>query len=380
MPERCRRTPMKAAVVRERSGPFVIEELRDPEPRRGEILVEVAACGVCHTDLHIHDGSVPFPFPCVLGHEVSGTVAAVGEGVERLSPGERVAGAFIMPCGSCEQCRNGREELCEPFFSQNRLKGTLYDGKTRLFDSTGEPIWMYSMGGLSELAVMPALAATPIPRELPTAGSAIFGCALLTAFGAVHHVGGLQAGETVVVLGAGGVGASIVQLARARGAGRIIAVDLTSEKLDAARCAGASAVVDASEADAVGAVRELTDGRGADLVFEAIGHPVTFRQATEMAADGGRVVAVGIAPAGIAGEVEITRLVRRKLQLLGSFGGRPRVDLGELMGMAAEGSLLLDSVISRRFPLEQADDAYRMLARGEIVGRAIIEMGRNIDG
>lgn len=366
---------MKAAVVRERSGPFVIEELRRPEPGPGEIMVEVAACGVCHTDLHIHDGSVPFPFPCVLGHEVSGTVAAVGEGVDSLSPGQRVAGAFIMPCGACAQCRQGREELCEPFFAHNRLNGTLYDGKTRLFDAAGDPVWMYSMGGLSEFAVMPALAAAPIPDGLPTAESTIFGCALLTAFGAAHHVGAVEAGESVTVLGAGGVGVSIVQVARALGAASVIAVDLAADKLEAALEAGASAVVNAAEQDAVERVRELTEGRGSEVVFEAIGHPTTFRQATEMAADGGRVVAVGIAPVGVAGEVEITRLVRRKLQLLGSFGGRPRIDLPELMRMAVNGSLALDSVISRRFPLEQAGEAYRMLAEGEIVGRAIVEMG-----
>jgi succinate semialdehyde reductase (NADPH) len=365
---------VKAAVVRERSGPFVVEELRDPRPEAGEILVEVAACGVCHTDLHIHDGSVPFPLPCVLGHEISGTVAAVGEGVEALAPGDRVAGAFIMPCGTCAMCRAGKEELCEPFFAHNRLNGTLYDGRTRLFDRAGEPVWMYSMGGLSELAVMPALAAAPIPAELPMVESSIFGCALLTSFGAVHHVAGLEAGESVAVLGAGGVGTGIIQLARARGASQIIAIDLAPDKLEAARRAGATAVVDAGEEAAVESVRELTEGRGVEVVFEAIGNPRTFRQATEMAADGGRVALVGIAPAGVLGEVEITRLVRRKLRLLGSFGGRPHVDLVELMKMAVDGSLQLESVISRRFALEEADLAYRMLADGEIVGRAIVEM------
>jgi S-(hydroxymethyl)glutathione dehydrogenase/alcohol dehydrogenase len=366
---------MRAAVVRSRSGPFVIEELRDPGPKAGEILVEVAACGVCHTDLHIHDGSVPFPFPCVLGHEVSGTVAAVGEGVEDLGVGDRVAGAFIMPCGRCAQCRAGREELCEPFFAHNRLNGTLYDGETRLFDAAGEPVWMYSMGGLAEKAVMPALAAAPIPEGLPTAESAIFGCALMTAFGAIDHVAGLERGETVAVLGTGGVGVSIVQLARALGASQVIAVDLAADKLEAARRAGASAAVDAAVADPVDAVRELTDGGGVDVVFEAIGHPTTFRQATEMVADGGRCTMVGIAPAGAMAEVEITRLVRRKLRLLGSFGGRPRADLASLMAMVADGSLALDSVISRRFPLEEAGQAYRLLSQGEIVGRAIVEMG-----
>jgi succinate semialdehyde reductase (NADPH) len=368
-------TVMKAAVIRERSGPFVIEELRPPEPGPGEILVQVAACGVCHTDLHIHDGSVPFPLPCVLGHEISGTVVALGDGVEGMVERDRVSGAFIMPCGGCAQCRAGREELCEPFFAHNRLNGTLYDGRTRLFDRSGQPVWMYSMGGLSELAVMPALAAAPIPAGLPLTDSAIFGCALLTAFGAARHVGDVQPGQTVAVLGAGGVGVSIVQVARALGAHRVVAVDVADDKLAAAQRSGATDTVDATSNDAVAVVRELTDGPGVDVVFEAIGNPATFRQATEMAADGGRCVAVGIAPAGTLGEVEITRLVRRKLQILGSFGGRPRADLRELMAMVCDGRLTLDAVISRRFALEEADRAYGMLARGEIVGRAVVEMG-----
>lgn len=365
---------MRATVVRERSGPFVLEELRDPEPRAGEILVQVAACGVCHSDLHVHDGSVPFPLPCVLGHEVSGTVVALGPGVRELQQGDRVVGAFVMPCGSCAMCVAGREELCEPFFAHNRLNGTLYDGATRLFDADGAPVWMYSMGGLSELAVMPALAAARIPDELPLADSAIFGCALLTAFGAAHHVGRVQPGETVAVLGAGGVGSSIVQVVRALGAQRILAVDLAADKLSAAGALGATDLVDASNGAGVAAVRELTGGRGVDVVFEAIGHPATFREATEMVADGGRCVMVGIAPTAATAEVEITRLVRRKLQVLGSFGGRPRSDLGVLMAMAAEGRLALDGAISRRFALDDAGLAYGLLARGEITGRAIVEI------
>jgi succinate semialdehyde reductase (NADPH) len=365
---------MRAAVVRERSGPFVVEELRDPVPGPGEILIRVAACGVCHTDLHIHDGSVAFPLPCVLGHEVSGTIVEVGAGVEALRVNDRVAGAFIMPCGSCAMCQAGREELCEPFFAQNRLRGTLYDGRTRLFDQAGDPVAMYSMGGLSELAVMPQLAAARIPDALPLTDSAIFGCALLTAFGAARHVANLQRGETVAVLGAGGVGSNIVQVARAFGAAQVIAIDVSAPQLAAVNALGATHTVNAAEGDAVAAVRELTDGRGVDVVFEAIGRPATFRQATEMAADGGRCVMVGIAPTGVTAGVEITRLVRRKLQVLGSFGGRPRSDLSELMDMAVAGTLALDGVISRRFALEEAGLAYELLERGEIVGRSIVEM------
>ena len=163
---------------------------------------------------------MPFPFPCVLGHEISGTVLGLGEGVEDLRVGQRVVGAFIMPCGDCAMCRAGREELCEPFFAHNRLHGTLYDGETRLFDERGAPVWMYSMGGLSEQAVMPARGVVGLPDDLPLVDSAIFGCALMTAYGAVGGVAGLQTGESVAVLGAGGIGGSIVQIARALGAGQ----------------------------------------------------------------------------------------------------------------------------------------------------------------
>lgn len=360
--------------MRERSGPLVVEELADPRPGPGEVLIGVAACGVCHTDLHIHDGSVPFPLPCVLGHEVAGTVLEVGDGVDDVRVGERVAGAFIMPCGSCAMCQAGREELCEPFFAHNRLNGTLYDGKTRLFDASGDPVWMYSMGGLAEMAVMPARAVAPIPDGLPTADSAIFGCALMTAYGAAVHVGALQPGEDVAVLGAGGVGGSVVQVARALGAERIVAIDMDDDKLALAATLGATDLVNAAHADAVVAVRELTRGRGVDIAFEAIGRPETVRQATELAADGGRCVCIGIAPIGVTADIEITRLVRRKLQLLGSFGGRPRHDLAELMRLTLDGRLQLDGAIGRRFALEEAGEAYRLLAAGQITGRALVEM------
>ena len=365
---------MRAAVVRERGGPFVIEELREPQPRAGEVLIGVAACGVCHTDLHIHDGSVPFPLPMVLGHEISGVVLELGEGVDHVRVGQRVAGAFIMPCGSCAMCRAGREELCEPFFAHNRLKGTLYDGETRLFDESGEPVWQYSMGGLAEKAVMPALGVAPIPDELPLNDSAIFGCALMTAYGAASHVASLAPGETVAIIGAGGIGGSLVQLTRALGAEQVIAVDVDDEKLALARALGAGDVVNALQGDPVSAVRDLTGGRGVDVVFEAIGRPQTVRQATEAVADGGRVVLVGIAPAGATAELEVTRIVRRKLQILGSFGGRPQHDLPALMQMVLDGRLQLEGAVRQRFALDDAGSAYEQLAAGKITGRAIVEM------
>lgn len=367
---------MRAAVVRERSGPFRVEELADPTAKEGEILVQVAATGVCHTDLHIHDGSVAFPFPCVLGHETSGTVLEVGAGVEHVRPGQRVVGAFIMPCGRCALCRAGRSELCEEFFAKNRLSGTLYDGTTRLFDADGEPVWMYSMAAMAERCVMPALAAAPLDDRLPLVDSAILGCALLTAYGAAHTVADVAPGATVAVLGTGGVGSSLVQVCRALGAERVVAVDLDDAKLAAARRLGATDGIDASAGDPVARLRELTDGAGVDVVFEAIGRPQTFRQATEMCADGGAAVMVGIAPTGMVGEVEITRLVRRKLRLLGSFGARPQEALPALMAMAADGRIDLAATVSEHHRLDDVDEAFARLRRGEVVGRAVVEMDR----
>jgi len=287
--------------------------------------------------------------------------------------GDSVVGAFIMPCGTCRMCTTGREELCEPFFAHNRLKGTLYDGTTRLFDADGSPVWMYSMGGLAQYAVMPALAAAAIPSGAPLPDSAILGCAFLTAYGALVHVGGLQAGASVAVLGAGGVGLSAVAVAAALGAGEIVAVDVADDRLKAAADLGATATVNAAQSDAVAAVRDVT-GDGADIVLEAIGQPHTFRQATEMVCDGGRCVMVGIAPVGRTAEVEITRLVRRKIQICGSFGGRPRQDLAHLGRLVADGLLDPGALITRRFSLTEADLAYRLLNEGKIVGRALIEL------
>lgn len=364
---------MRAAVVRSPGAPFTVEELRRPEPGPGEVLLRIAACGVCHTDLHVQDGSVAFRFPATLGHEVSGTVEEVGAGVEHVGVGDRVVGAFIMPCGRCPMCTAEREELCETFFAHNRLRGTLYDGNTRLFDAQGEPVWMYSMAGLAEYAVLPELAVAPLPPAAPLAESAILGCAFLTAYGALVHVGGLGKGASVVVLGAGGVGLSTVQTAKALGADGIVAVDVAEDRLRTARDLGATETVDASGSDPVEAVRDITGG-GADIVIEAIGNPRTVRQATGMVAPGGRCVLVGIAPAGVSAEIEITPLVRRKVQVLGAFGGRPRADLADIGRLVAEGRLDPRALITRRFPLEEAGTAYRLLGEGRIVGRALVEM------
>jgi len=156
---------MRAAVLRDVADGMKVETVRTPRPRTGEVLVKVSACGMCHSDLHVISGAIAFPTPCVLGHEVAGEVVEIGPHNEHsgLAVGDRVAGGFLMPCGQCESCAAGRDDLCEPFFSLNRLKGRLYDDTTRLFDLDGNPIWMYSMGGLAEYCVIPSTSVAKLP-------------------------------------------------------------------------------------------------------------------------------------------------------------------------------------------------------------------------
>jgi S-(hydroxymethyl)glutathione dehydrogenase/alcohol dehydrogenase len=363
---------MRAAILDQAPGGVHVEEIPIPEPRRGEILVKVRACGVCHTDLHVMKAEVAFPTPAVMGHEISGTVAALGPDVEGPVVGTRVVCAFIMPCGFCGPCGMGRDDLCHSFFAMNRLKGALYDGTSRLSRKDGSPIAMYSMAGLAEYAVVPATDVFALPDELPLEESAVLGCAVFTAYGAVRHGADLRGGERIAVVAVGGVGINVIQVARAFGASQIIAVDVRDDKLAAAVRLGATDVVNAAAQDATARVRELTEGRGVDVAFEVLGLPQTFTQAFEMIRDGGRMVAVGIAPGRTAAPVEITRLVRRELRILGSYGARTRSDMPEIIRLAARGVFRPETMVTQRFTLEEAEAAYQALARGDIVGRAIV--------
>jgi Zn-dependent alcohol dehydrogenase len=367
---------MRAAVLRGDAPRLDVLEIATPTARAGEALVEVIACGVCHTDLHVIKGEVAFPRPAVLGHEVSGRIVAIGDGTaddRGLAPGDLVAAGFIMPCTECEQCRRGRDDLCVEFFGQNRLKGTLYDGESRLAMPDGSFLAMYSMGGLAEYAVVPLSALTPIPDGLDPELACVLGCSGLTSYGAVFRTGEVGPGDSVAIVGVGGIGSSLIPMARSAGAGTIVAVDIADEKLERARALGATHVVNSRETDPVAAVREATGG--VRVAFEALGRPETFEQAVRMLDDGGRMVAIGIAAGSAAAQVEITPLVRRGTHIVGSFGGRTRADLPEVAALAASGEFDVGSLVTRRLDLAQADEAYRALARGEITGRAIIVTG-----
>ena len=325
-------------------------------------------------------GDVGFPLPAVLGHEVSGEVVQCGRDVSLLtsfdlSVGRRVVVPFILPCGSCHYCAKGREDQCEKFIRYNRKQGQLYDGKTRLFREDGSPVAMYSMGGLATYCVAPANAVFPLPDSVPYSDAAIVGCSVFTAFGAVRHGAELRAGETVAVIGSGGVGASVIQIAAAFGASQIIAVDIADDKLEQMRKLGATHTVNSRTARSLQqSILDLTQQHGVDVCIEALGLPATFQQAAGAVTNGGRAVAIGLARAGVMAELEMNSFVRRGIRVIGSYGGRARQDMPVLLRMLEKGQVDVSRGISRRYKLEQTEEAYRELQAGNIIGRAIVEM------
>lgn len=368
---------MRAAIWNGGSPELVIESVPVPTPLRDEALIKVAACGVCHTDLHVMKGEVAFPPPAVMGHEVSGTIVEIGAGSAptALTPGMRVVGAFIMPCTECDSCRAGRDDLCTTFFAQNRLQGNLFDGTTRLHRSDGSRLSMYSMAGLAEYAVVPLSALAPLPGTVDMEAAAVLGCAAFTAYGAAAK-SEIVTGESMAVVATGGVGSSLIQVGRHLGAWPIIAIDVNDDKLAVASELGADVVINSTREDVVARVREETGGAGVNVAFEALGRPETFELAVSLLREGGRMVAVGIAAGSVTAAVTITPLVRRGQAIMGSFGARTRRDLPKVVAMAASGGYDVNHAVTRRYSLENADEAYAALDRGEISGRAIVVMGR----
>ncbi|KSW10922.1 zinc-binding dehydrogenase [Schaalia odontolytica] len=367
---------MRAAVLRDYDKGLQVETIRTPRPKAGEVLIKVTACGLCHSDLHVIGGAIAFPLPAVLGHEVAGIIVELGAGTEHtgLEVGQQVAGGFLMPCGQCRHCAAGHDELCEPFFELNRLKGVLYDGTTRLYSLDGEPIQMYSMGGLAEYSVVPATALAPVPEGVDPVSSAILGCAAMTGYGAVRRGADIKYGETVAVVAVGGVGSNIVQIARAFGASQVIAIDVADDKLEAVKAFGATATINSMTQDAREEVLKLTNGRGVDVSFEALGIPSTWNTALDVLADGGRMVPIGLGAGRQTAEVEINRTVRRSQSILGSYGARTRQDLPAVVDLAARGIINYDDLVTRRFSLDEAAAGYEALRNRAVQGRAVVDM------
>lgn len=341
-------TAMKAAVFHGNGRGLVVEAWPMPEPGPGEALVRVAACGVCHTDLHYLDHGTPTfkAPPLVLGHEVSGTIAGLGAGVEGVAEGQRVLLPAVLPCGRCEACRRGRENICE----DGRMLGNHVDG------------------GYAEYLVAPARELVPLPDEIPLIEAAIIADALTTPYHAVIHRGRVTPGDRVVVVGCGGVGLNLVQTAAALGA-IVVAVDLVEEKLEWARRLGAMATVHSPSVDRVDkAVRRLVGGP-ADVAFEAVGKAATQEQALACLRTGGRLVLVGYSPEAMS--LPAGRVMFRELEIVGSLGCRS-VDYPRVVELVRQGRLRLAELVTHRFPLEEIDRALDVLRRGEAIRSVVV--------
>lgn len=363
---------MKAAILRE-FGKLNIEELKIPEPKENEVLIKVNSVGVCHSDLHVIKGHIPFPLPAVMGHEVAGIVEKLGDGVDNVNVGDKVIGPFIMPCGKCKYCMLGQEDICEKFYNFNRLKGLYYDGKTRLFTPSGEPIHMYSMAAHAEYSVIPSTAVFKIPDNLNHDNSAILGCAIMTAYGACKNAQ-LKPAENVAVFGIGGVGTNVVQIAHKVFRSNVIAIDLNDEKLEHAKNIGAVDAINPNKDDPVKSLLDMTDGKGVDAAIEVIGIKPTISAAIQSVRSGGRAVLVGLSSKGSEASFEINSVVRRGVKIIGSYGAKPRIEMPEIISLASKDIINIDDAVSTQFKLEEINSAFEKLDKGDIIGRAIVKM------
>ena len=355
----------RAAVLREPGRPVVVEEVELDAPRPGEVLVDVVAAGVCHSDLRLADGELgDGRWPIVLGHEGAGVVAATGEGVEHVRPGDHVAFCFVPACRECRQCLAGRPNLCETA-GRNSVRGMLLDGTSRLRDAGGDELQHGLMTAcFAEHAVVPAGGAVPIPPELPLWQAALLGCGVVTAMGAVRNVARVQPGDSVAVFGCGGVGLQVVAACRLAGAATIVAVDRVPAKLELAREQGATEALSADEKP-VSAIRRLTDG-GVDHAFEVVGTPETIRLAWGAIRPGGAAVVVGLSPKGVDASVQAIEFQSDKA-LLGTYygSGDAFADLPEYARLALAGDLDLGRVVTHVDGLDGVGAALDRLRRGE---------------
>jgi S-(hydroxymethyl)glutathione dehydrogenase/alcohol dehydrogenase len=364
---------VRAVVFTSPGEPVRVEQVDLDPPGPGEVLVKIAAAGVCHSDLHVRRGDWQVPAPLVMGHEGAGVIAETGPDVAGLAPGHHVVLSWVAPCGQCRHCLAGREARCEVAATVVGPGGVLADGTSRL-SAGGRRLFHYlGVSSFAEYAVVPASGAIRIRSDAPLDVVALVGCAVATGVGAVANTAAVEPGATVVVIGCGGVGLSVVQGARLAGAARIVAVDVRSEKTALAARLGATDQVDAAAADPVSEVRELLPD-GADYAFDAIGLTSTTEQAIRMLGLGGAAVIVGLPPTGARASFEPLVLAESDQRILGSNYGsvRPAVDIPALVDRFMTGDLLLNELISARQPLEAAGQALDALAAGRALRTLLI--------
>jgi len=356
---------VQGVIAREKGAPVTVETIVVPDPGPGEARVRVQACGVCHTDLHYRDGAISDEYPFLLGHEAAGEVESVGEGVTAVAPGDYVILAWRAPCGSCRSCRRGRPWYC--FDSTNADQPmTLADG-TALSPALG-------IGAFCAETLVAAAQCVPVDRAIDPAPAGLIGCGIMAGFGAAVNTGEVTRGETVAVIGCGGVGNAAIAGASLAGARTVIAVDVDPRKLEWARGFGATHVLDARSADVVATIRELTDSFGADVVIDAVGRPETYRQAFDARDLAGRLVLVGVPDPTTQVSLPMIEVFGHGGSLKSSWYGDclPSRDFPMLVDLHLRGKLDLEAFVTERIALGEVEDAFAKMAAGDVLRSVVV--------
>jgi S-(hydroxymethyl)glutathione dehydrogenase / alcohol dehydrogenase len=348
------------------------------EPGPGEVLVKLAASGVCHSDYHVLTGDWAAPTPLVLGHEGAGVAEAVGSGVTAVAPGDRVILSWTPACGRCRYCVGGRPVLCD-VAKTKASRHVMPDGTTRL-RRKGEAVHSYiGLGTFGEYSMVTEAAVVPIRPDVPLSQAALVGCAVTTGVGAVINTAKVGPGASLLVIGCGGVGLSVIQGARLVSARPIIAIDRKEDKLEGARRFGATHVIDASRDEIVASVMDITHGQGVDYAFEAIGAVKTAEAACASLSKGGTAILIGQTATGQRISVDPLAIADRELSIKGcNYGSsRPLIDFPRILDLYMQGDLDLDAMITARIPLSEINGAFDSMASGEGI-RSVIEFADGV--
>ncbi len=356
---------VRGVVAMSKGSPVTVEMVLVPDPGPGEALVQVQACGVCHTDLHYREGGINDEFPFLLGHEAAGVVEAVGPDVTSVAPGDFVILNWRAPCGQCRSCQRGRPWLC--FNSHNATqKMTLKDG-TELSPALG-------IGAFLEKTLVAAGQCTKVDPAADPAAAGLLGCGVMAGWGAAVNTAPVRQGDTVAVLGCGGVGDAAIAGAVYAGARQVIAVDLDDRKLEWAKGFGATHTVNAGAGDVVAALRGLTGGFGPDVVIDAVGRPETFRQAFDARDLAGTAVLVGVPNPTMTFEIPLIEIFGHGGQLKSSWYGDclPERDFPLLIDLWQQGRFALEAFVSERITLDDVEEAFHKMERGEVLRSVVI--------
>ncbi len=356
---------VRGVIAHGAGAPVSLETVLIPDPGPGEAVVDIAACGVCHTDLHYREGAINDEFPFLLGHEAAGVVESVGEGVNEVAPGDYVILAWRAPCGTCRSCRRGKPHLC--FESANASqKMTLEDG-TELSPALG-------IGAFADKTLVAASQCVKVDPAAPPEAAGLIGCGVMAGFGAALNTARVQRGETVAVFGCGGVGDAAIYGAAISGARKVIAVDIDEQKLEWARGFGATDTVNSTEVDAVETIRELTGGLGVDVAIEAIGLPQTLEQAFYSRDLAGRLVMVGVPAPTMKWEMPMIEFFGRGGSMQPSWYGDclPTRDFPMLIDHHLNGVIDLSKFVSEKIGIEEVEEAFHKMERGEVLRSVVM--------